>query len=165
MTRKSPIRHKVCSHKRKNKPVQSFMRGKGKHKVTGQRRRFVKHSNELVFSKNENPMITLKKNVPESQIKHYKIWFGDTNRVEKGSYQIMPARNRKEALRIQKAYWKFMKWGEPPRVKKVEFDKLDTIFRKSAIKAKGNRKIWEEEVKRHGAVLVNGRFKLVKQGG
>lgn len=42
MTRKSPIRHKVRSHKREGKPVRSFSRGKGTNPRSQRRSRVVK---------------------------------------------------------------------------------------------------------------------------
>lgn len=39
MKRKSPIRHKVRSHKRLGKPIKEFFRGKGQKKISRKRGR------------------------------------------------------------------------------------------------------------------------------
>ena len=61
--RKSPVRHRVKSHARKGKRVQSFMRGNGQTVIPSSRRRALKSIDTITFSRGTKGMDAVGKTV------------------------------------------------------------------------------------------------------
>ena len=68
--RKSPVRHKVKTHTRKNRPVREYIRGKGKNKIIFHKRRMV------ILKKNPNIRMAF------ALVKKKLGWIDDVNVIE-----------------------------------------------------------------------------------
>lgn len=124
--RKSPQKHIVKTHNRKNGKthVKSYTRGQGTNlsKIANP---VIKQQNALSVFNNK---IRLGK-IPLEQVNMYRIWFKDPHDV----FQDIPARNEKEAIAIQAGH--NQSWGMliPKNIEKIELLDLGTQINRAYI--------------------------------